>query len=175
MKRSTKLTLGLAAAVAAGLAATAYAQAPFTGPGFHGPMGAMHGGPMFGDPSARAEQRLSDLKARLNITAAQESQWKAFADSVSTQAQTMVSMHASMQSPAGTMTEHMDRRIAFTKLGLENMQVVDNAAKQLYAVLTPEQKAVFDQSGAGFGPGFGPGRGFGPGHFGPGHFAPRRG
>ncbi len=164
MKRSFKITLGLAAA--AGLVATAYAQAPFQGPGFHGGMGAMHGGPMFGDPSARAEQHLTYLKGQLNITPAQEGTWQGFADAVKQRAQGMVAMHASMQSTASTVTERMDQRIAFMKLGLSNMEAVDNAAKQLYAVLTPEQKAAFDQAGAGFGPG----RGFGPGHFGPGRF-----
>jgi protein CpxP len=167
MKTSVKISLGLAAAVAAGIAATAYAQAPFAGPGFHGPMGAMHGGPMFGDPSARAEQHLSDLKGRLNITPAQEKPWQAFADAVKKQAQTMVAMRASMQSPAGTTTERMDQRIAFMKLGLDNMQAVDGSAKELYAVLTPEQKAAFDQAG--------PGRGYGPGHFGPRRFGPGQG
>ncbi|HMA89391.1 MAG TPA: Spy/CpxP family protein refolding chaperone, partial [Burkholderiales bacterium] len=88
-------------------------------------------------------------------------------------AQTMVAMRASMQSPAGTTTERMDQRIAFMKLGLDNMQAVDSAAKQLYSVLTPEQKATFDQAGPGTG--YGSGRGFGPGHFGPGRFAPRQG
>jgi Spy/CpxP family protein refolding chaperone len=165
MKRSLKILLGLAAA--ASLVATAYAQAPFQGPGFHRGMGAMHGGPMFGDPSARAEQHLTYLKGQLNINAAQESPWQAFADAVKQQAQTMVAMRASMQSPVGTATERMDQRIAFMKLGLDNMQAVDSAAKRLYAVLTPEQKAVFDQAG--------PGTGFGLGRFGPGRFAPRQG
>jgi len=171
MKRSTKITVGLGAAIAVGLAASVYAQAPFGGPGFHGPMGAMRGGPMFGDPSARGEQHLADLKGRLNITPAQDSPWQAFADAVKKQAQTMVAMRASMQAPAGTTTERMDQRIAFMKLGLDNMQAVDSAAKQLYAVLTTEQKAAFDQAGRGFGPG----RGMGQGHFGPGRFAPRQG
>jgi len=163
MKRSVKITL--AAALAAGLAATAYAHGPFGG--MPGQMGYMHGGPMFGDPSARAEQHLADLKGRLNITPAQESPWQAFAGAIKKQAQTMVAMRASMQSPAGTTIERMDQRIAFMKLGLDNMQAVDSAAKQLYAVLTTEQKATFDQ--------LGPGAGFGPGRFGPGRFAPRRG
>ena len=167
MKRSLKITLGLAAAVAAGLAASVYAQAPFQGPGFHRGMGAMHGGPMFGDPSARAEQHLTYLKGQLNITAAQESQWQAFADAVKQQAQGMVAMRASMQSTAGTMPERMDQRLAFMKQRLASMEALNGAAKQLYGVLTPEQKAAFDQAG--------PGAGFGPGHFGPGRFAPRQG
>lgn len=169
MKRSLKITLGLAA-IAAGLAATAYAQTPFQGPGFHRGMGAMHGGPMrggpmFGDPSARADAHLADLKKQLNITGAQESQWQPFADAVKQQAQGMVAMRASMQSTAGTMPERMDQRLAFTKQRVAAMETVNGAAKQLYGVLTPEQKAVFDQAGPGAG--FGPGRGFGPGHFGP--------
>ena len=173
MKRSIKITLGLAAAAAAGVAATVYAQAPFSGPGPRGPTGAMYGGPMFGDPSARAEQHLSDLKGQLHITPAQETQWQAFADSVKKQAQGMVALRVSMQAPEATMTERMDQRIAFMKLGLDNMQALDSAAKQLYAVLAPEQKAAFDQADPGTG--FGPGRGFGRGHFGPGRFAPRQG
>jgi LTXXQ motif family protein len=173
MKRSTKITLGIAAAVAAGLAATVFAQAPTQGPGSFGRMGAIHGGAMFGDPSARAEQHLVTLKGQLSITPAQETQWQAFADSVKQQAQTMVGMHASMQNAPGTSTERMDQRIAFMQLGLNNMQAVDSAAKQLYSVLTPEQQALFDQAGPGAG--MGQGRSFGPGHFGPGRFGARQG
>ncbi|HVC31321.1 MAG TPA: Spy/CpxP family protein refolding chaperone [Steroidobacteraceae bacterium] len=168
MKRSVKITLGIAAAVAAGIAATVYAQAPYPGPGFRGGMGPMHGGPMFGDPSARAEQHLAYLKEQLKITPAQESQWQAFADGVKQQAQGMLAMRASMQSAAGTAPERMDQRIAFMKQRLAAMESLDGAAKQLYGVLTPEQKAAFDQAG--------PGHGFGPGHrFGPGRFAPKQG
>ena len=173
MKGSSKITLGIAAAVAAGLAATVFAQAPYQGPGFYGRMGAMHGGPMFGDPSARAEQHLAYLKEQLRITPEQETQWQVYADSVKQQAQTMAAMHASTQSAQSTSTERMDQRIAFMQLGLSNMQAVNGASKQLYAVLTPDQKAVFDQAGPGAG--MGPGRGFGPGHSGPGRFGPRQG
>jgi len=169
MKRSLRITL--AAALAAGLAATAYAHGPYGG--MPGPMGYMHGGPMFGDPAARADEHLAYLRGQLNITPAQESQWQAFADAVKQRAQTMVAMRASLQSPAGTTTERMDQRIAFMKLGLDKMQAVDSAAKQLYAVLTTEQKATFDQAGPGAG--YGAGRGFGPRHFGPGRFAPPQG
>jgi LTXXQ motif family protein len=171
MKRSISITL--AAALAAGLVATAYAQVPFQGPGFYRGMGAMHGGPMFGDPAARADEHLAYLKGQLNIIPAQESKWQAFADAVKQRAQTMVAMRASMQSPAGTTTERMDQRIAFMKLGIDNMQAVDNAAKELYAVLTPEQKTAFDQAGPGAG--YGPGRGYGPGHFGPRRFGQGQG
>jgi len=167
MKRTLKISL-VAAAVTAALAATVFAQAPGQGPGFYGHMGAMRGGPMFGDPSARADQHLTYLKERLSITPEQETQWQAYADSVKQQAQTMTSMHAAMQSTPGTSTERMDQHIAFMKLRISSMEAVDGAAKQLYAALTPEQKAVFDQAGPGAG--MGPGRGFGPGHFGPGRF-----
>jgi LTXXQ motif family protein len=169
MKRSLKITLGLAA-VAAGLAATAYAQAPFQGPGYRGGMGQMHGGPMhggpmFGDPSARADAHLADLKQQLSITAAQESQWQAFANAVKQQAQGMAAMRASMQPAAGTMPERMDQRVGFMKQRVAALETLDGAAKQLYGTLTMEQKAVFDKAGPGAG--FGPGRGFGPGNFGP--------
>ncbi|MFZ1910644.1 MAG: Spy/CpxP family protein refolding chaperone [Burkholderiales bacterium] len=161
MKRSIKITLGLAAAVAAGLAASVYAQAPFAGPGFRGPMGAMRGGPMFGDPSALANAHLADLKKQLNITDAQESKWQTFAGAVTQQAQGMVALRASMQSAPGTAPERIDQRTAFMKQRLAAMEALDGAVKQLYAVLTPEQKAAFDQTG--------------PGHFGPGRFGPSRG
>jgi Spy/CpxP family protein refolding chaperone len=169
MKRSFKIAL--AAALAAGFAATAYAHGPYGG--MPGQMGYMHGGPMFGDPTARADEHLAYLKGQLNVTPAQDPKWQAFADAVKQRAQTMVAMRASMQSPAGTTTERMDQRIAFMKLGLDNMQAVDSAAKQLYAVLTPEQKAAFDQAGPGAG--YGPGRGYGPGHFGPRRFGQGQG
>lgn len=191
MKRFSKITLGIAAAAATGVAATVYAQGPYAGPGYGGWMGPgyggpmmMHGGPMFGDPAARAAQQLAYLKDQLKITSAQAASWQAFADAVTGQAGTMVAMHAAMRGPAATPTERMDQRIAFMKAGLSGMQAVDSAAKRLYAVLTPEQKKAFDQAGPGvgfgaghgFGPGggYGPGRGYGPGPFGPGH-GPGRG
>jgi Spy/CpxP family protein refolding chaperone len=172
MKRTLKISL-VAAAVTAALAATVFAQVPNQGPGFYGPMGGMRGGPMFGDPAARAEQHLTYLKDRLGITPEQETQWRAYADSVKQQAQTMAAARAAMQSTAGPSTERTDQHLAFMKLRISNMEAVDSAAKQLYSALTPEQKAVFDQAGPGAG--MGPGRGFGPGHFGPGRFGPRQG
>ena len=84
MKRTHSLIAGVVAGVALAVAAATYAQ-PYGGMGYgHGPgmgMGMGHGhGPMAGfDPAATADARLSDLKAQLKITTAQEGAWQAFA------------------------------------------------------------------------------------------------
>ncbi len=157
----------LIAAVLAGAGLATSAQA----------MGGHHGGPMGQhqrmDPAKMQQmmaQRQADLKAKLNITAAQEGAWNAFV--------------ASMQPPAG-MGQGMDRQ-ARAKMreemaALSTPQRIDrmnamkaerdaamakrhDATKAFYAALTPQQQAVFDANGM-----MGPRHGGGQGKHGPRH------
>ena len=150
MKRTHSLIAGVVAGVALAVAAATFAQ-PYGGMGYgHGPgmgMGMWAGhGPMAGfDPVARADARLGDLKAQLKITPAQEAAWQAFAAEAKQQAASMQAMRAQMQASAGTAPDQMGQRATAMQQRAAGMATMANAFGALYAVLTPEQKALADQ------------------------------
>jgi Spy/CpxP family protein refolding chaperone len=98
------------------------------------------------DHLVMAESHLSDLKAQLNITAAQETAWQAFAAQAKQQAANMQAMRAQMQQPAGTAPERMAQHTAAMQQRAAAMTAMTAAFNALYAVLTPEQKAIADQN-----------------------------
>jgi Spy/CpxP family protein refolding chaperone len=161
MKRTHSLVAGVVAGVALAVAAATFAQ-PYggMGQGFGPGMGMGHGhGPMAGvDPVARADARLSDLKTQLKINASQEAAWQAYATQAKAQAASMQAMHAQMQQDTGTAPERMAQHTAAMQQRAAGMATMTNAFGALYAVLTPEQKAIADQNvgmgghrGMGFG------------------------
>jgi Spy/CpxP family protein refolding chaperone len=124
----------------------------------HGPMGRGMGPQAYGNPAAVAEGRLSGLKLELKITAAQESAWKTFSDQAKQQAEAMQKLMTSVQGSAqATAPERLELRNQIMKKRQEQMEKGTSAFKDLYAVLTPEQKALADQ---GMGMRGGWGRGF---------------
>jgi periplasmic protein CpxP/Spy len=162
MKRTHTVVAGLVAGIALGVAALAIAQ-PFggMGPGFGPGMGMGPGhGPMAGvDPSAMIDSRLSDMKAQLKITTAQEGAWQTFTAAAKQQAAGMQAMRAQMQQDPGTAPGRMAQRSTAMQQRSDAMATMTNAFNALYAVLSPEQKAVADQS---FGMMGGRGMRFGP-------------
>ena len=121
------------------------------GPMGHGPMGRGMGPQGFGNPSAMADARSAYLKSELNITPAQESAWKAFADQAKQQAEAMHAWRTTVQGSAqATAPERLELRNQIMKKRQEQMEKGTAAFKELYAVLSPEQKALADQ-GFGFG------------------------
>ena len=161
MTRTHTLIAGLVAGVALAVAAATYAQ-PYggMGQGFGPGMGMGHGhGPMAGvDPAAMADSHLSDLKAQLKINASQEAAWQAFATQAKAQAASMQAMHVQMQQDTGSAPERMAQRTTAMQQRAAGMATMTNAFNALYAVLTPEQKAIADQNvgmmghrGMGFG------------------------
>ena len=161
MKRAHTLIAGVLAGVVLAVAAATYAQ-PYGGMGHgFGPgmgMGPGHG-PMAGvDPAAMADSHLSDLKAQLKINTSQEAAWQAFATQAKTQAASMQAMRAQMQQDSGTAPERMAQRTTAMQQRAAGMATMTTAFSALYAVLTPEQKAIADQNvgmmshrGMGFG------------------------
>lgn len=140
---------------------------PGMGPMGYGPMGMgpMGQGPMrqgvgpqaFANPGAFAESRLAGLKAQLQITAAQEPAWNAFAGQAKQQAEAMQKLMTGAQGSAqASAPERIEQQAQFMKQRQEQMEKGAAAFKDLYAVLSPEQKALADQ---GFGPGMMGGRG----------------
>lgn len=161
MTRTHTLIAGLVAGVALAVAAATYAQ-PYggMGQGFGPGMGMGHGhGPMAGvDPAAMADSHLSDLKAQLKINASQEAAWQAFATQAKAQAASMQAVHVQMQQDTGSAPERMAQRTTAMQQRAAGMATMTNAFNALYAVLTPEQKAIADQNvgmmghrGMGFG------------------------
>ena len=150
MKQTTKQFLGVAAisAVIIGATTGVFGHGGF-GPGWaghHGMMGGpggMHGPGggagwmMSGDPVAYADQQLTRLKETIGITSDQEVAWNTYADSVKGKAGLMFAHRQTMFGSGSTTPE---QRLTFHEQGLEQMQKVTIASRDLYTVLTPEQQ-----------------------------------
>lgn len=117
------------------------------GPGGWGDRG-WFGGMMGRQPrmGAMVEGRLAYLKGELNVTEAQKPAWDAYAAAVGGRVDVMQGMHLTMvdKMRAGSAIERMDARIAAMEAMLESMKALKPATEGLYAVLTPEQKAIAD-------------------------------
>jgi Spy/CpxP family protein refolding chaperone len=151
MQRTTKFAAATFATLAVAAASAVFAfPGPGMGPGF-GPMaggpGAFAPGARFagGDMTAFADQRMGELKTELKITGAQEPAWQAFTGKAKQQAQTMQANRAKMQEAGGPTPDLMAQRSEFMKQRVAGMESMNTAMKELYAVLTPEQKAVADK------------------------------
>jgi hypothetical protein len=142
---------------------------PGAGRGGHGMMGngpgadhAGHG--MWSNPAAAVAGYLASLKVELKITPDQDNAWKAFEAKAKAQADTMIARRAERLAQAPTANQTAPERLALRtermKQGVASMETMTAAVKDLYGVLTPEQKALADQQLAR-GPmgGFGGGRG----------------
>jgi len=120
------------------------------GMGMHGGMRGMRGGMVGPETPAVTGARLSDLKTELKITAAQDGAWQAYAAVVQQQAEQRQAMRtqrqAQMQDPkAAAAVDRAAQREAMMKLRDEHLAARGAVLKDLYAVLTPEQKALADQ------------------------------
>ena len=153
MKLHTKLTLGLVSSLFAVSLATAATSGTKMGP-YHAGMGCDGMGTMSGDmkrdPVARAQKHLSELKAKLNLTADQQPAWKTFSEQVNEQAKNMVAMRDQMKDnfqsmPKKTAPERMAKMADLMKDRAQNMAKMADAVKTFYATLTAEQQATFDK------------------------------
>jgi hypothetical protein len=103
------------------------------------------------DITAAAAARTAQLKAVLKITPAQESAWKAYEAAVTQQATAMQAMRTQMQAqmqnaqPGTTAPDWAAQREAMFKQRQAGMQAHTAAVKELYAALTPEQRAIADR------------------------------
>lgn len=141
MKNAQKIVLAFITAI--GIGATAYSYA--TGMG----MGPGGGCAMAGNP-AQIDSHLATMKKELKIGSEQEAAWSAFAGVIKQQKTEMMSaMKDRMQqsSSAQSIQSAPDRiveRTRFMKQRVAGMETVASAMKQLYSVLTLEQKKVLD-------------------------------
>lgn len=106
-------------------------------------MGMGMGGMGFDSPAVLTA-RLGDLKAALKITPAQEAAWQKYEVQLRQQVATRQAFHTAMQTqmqdPKATI-DHNAQHEAMSKL----FTAQQTARDELYAVLTPEQKALADQ------------------------------
>lgn len=167
MKLTYKIIAGVAASLSLAAAGVVYANQGMGGMGMGMGQGmnmgmgqgmnmgmgmgmghAMADGMMTGaDGAAMAATRLADLKAELKITPTQEAAWLNFENQAKQQAAAMQTMRSQMhnQQAGATSTDFAAQRDAMIKLHDGNQAARDAALKDLYAVLTPEQKAIADQ------------------------------
>jgi hypothetical protein len=96
-------------------------------------------------PVERTEQRLAFLKNALKLTPEQETAWNAYAAQVKTQATATQEFHAQPPSAAQSPVERMEQQAEHMNLRAKQVTAASAAVKDLYAVLTPEQKAVADR------------------------------
>ena len=107
------------------------------------------------DMEAVAAGRAAELKVLLKIAPAQETAWKAYETALRQQATTMqalrTQMHAQMQNQAPGNTEWTAQRDAMIKQHDASWAANTAALKDLYAVLTPEQRVLADRGPMGIG------------------------
>ena len=169
MKASRKLAIGVAAGLSLGLAAASVGAQPSgyggsgMGPGFgpgHGRMGGGFGPRAgFSDPAAAVEGRIAAMKTELKIGAQQENAWNAYAQALRDQSQAMQAWRNSRAASA-TALERSDAFASHLRERAQGVEKANAAFKDLYAALSPEQKAIADQR---MGPRMAAGYGRGPG------------
>jgi Spy/CpxP family protein refolding chaperone len=148
------------------------------GPGYGMGPGMMYGygpgygmGPqaMFGGYYGNSDESLAAIKAQLGVTAKQDAAWQAFAKNAKKQSENRQAWFAKMQQArsAGSAPEFLAQQTEIVKQREAELEADTAALKNLYAVLTPEQKTVADQLFGGNCPGYGAGYGRGY-HGGPG-------
>jgi Spy/CpxP family protein refolding chaperone len=171
--RNTVLTIAVAGTLGA-IATAALAHGPHWGNmGANCPAGAncmmagagpMAGMGMRGGPNPEfAQARLDQLKAALKLQPNQLDAWNAFEARAKAQIEERAKMREAMRNFQGDSQALADQRVEWMKRRAQAAEELNTLRKNLYATLTPEQKATFDQfrPGPGGMAGYGPGRGRG--------------
>ncbi len=139
MKQRRKFVLG--GAVVAGLAAFTLAAAQ---PAFSGPCRGKSPEAYEQHQTARAqhmEQRLTRMKERLGITAAQEPAWQRFVQAMQENRGAEIARKGSAPE---SLPERLDRRVEMAEQHLERVKARGQATRELYSQLTPEQQQKAD-------------------------------
>ncbi|MDB5809815.1 MAG: hypothetical protein JWN94_1937 [Betaproteobacteria bacterium] len=165
MRHNRKIIAGMIAAAAlAASGSQVYAQADKPA-GAHGEShgmrghGGHHGHGRWSNPAAAVEGHLAALKVELKITPNQESAWQTFAGKIRQQSEARFAQRTKMMAdrkargdkPATNVPapERLAQRTARMKQFVASMEARTAAVTDLYAVLSPEQKAIADKQFAG--------------------------
>ena len=100
-----------------------------------------------GMSAEHVESRIAHMKIELKLTSSQMPQWAAFADTLRADASAMKSMHDTMMKGGMPMTTP-ERMAAHRKMMTERMAMMDRSdasTSALYAVLSDDQRKVFDK------------------------------
>ena len=139
MKNSQKMILGMFVLFGACMIAPVYAEDASSS----GATGMTHQHP---DPVAKVEKRLASFKEELKITSDQEQVWATYAEKTTSNVKDIRDrMEEAMHDKPQTAPERFDRHIELMKQRLASFEKMDDALKQLYTALTPEQKAIADR------------------------------
>jgi periplasmic protein CpxP/Spy len=110
-----------------------------------------HGGMQHMDPAKMAQRHakhLADLKAKLKITAAQETAWNTFADSMKPPMDMMGKHPDRTEMEKLSTPERIDKMRALHKEHMATMEAAmdkrADATKAFYTTLSPEQQKTFD-------------------------------
>ncbi|WP_244815944.1 Spy/CpxP family protein refolding chaperone [Caballeronia sp. Lep1P3] len=97
---------------------------------------------------ARVEERIAQLHSSLKITAAEETQWSAFADVMRENARTMGDLYRQRIAQRDTMSalDDMKQYQQITQANADGTKRLVDAFEPLYASLSPEQKKLADTS-----------------------------
>jgi len=166
MKRASKIAIAVGLALGLGTAVVVaqpygtmggggmMAGGMMGGPGMMGGgMGGGMGGPGMMGGAYSIEGRLATQKSALKITPAQERAWTAYADVAKKQSDAMLTQHEAMwKSAPSSSAERYEQHSKFMQERAQQHEALSAAYKELYAVLTPEQRAAADQRGGGYGP-----------------------
>lgn len=139
MKNIRKTIVVCATLLGISMVIPVYADEPAVG----GSNGMLH---QHNDPVANAERHLSIFKSELKITPDQEQSWMTYAEKTKRNVTEIRDrMNEAMHDKPQTAPQRFDRHIELMKERLASFERMDDALKQLYAVLTPEQRAIADQ------------------------------
>lgn len=147
MKKSANLILALLAAAGFAAASSAHAM----GPGCHPMDGGMmfQGSPTSGKAAEFREKRLAALHDKLKLSAEQEAAWKTYGEKM--QAALPQNRPDREEIRKLSTPERLDKMLALMKEGEKHMEARAAAVKEFYAVLTPEQRKLFDEQMAKHG------------------------
>jgi len=153
--RWTAIAAGIAAALF--VASAAWAQYPGGGSGGTGgsragkgtsrPPAVEHDPALAAAQAGLAEQarfQLRELEDDLKLAPAQRAAWAGYADKVSKLADDVVRNRNSVRFPKGTAPEQLEFITETLRNRLTAIEDIADAGKSLYAVLTPDQRAVAD-------------------------------
>ena len=145
MKRTRKIVLALITATSIGAMASSYA----TGMGMVPGDGCAIPGNITANPD-QIDSHLAQVKEDLSIGSKQEAAWATFAKTIKQQKTEMMSamqerrQHASSAQSTQSAPDRIDERTQLMKQRVAGMETVASAMKQLYVVLTPQQKEILD-------------------------------